>query len=97
MYMKLEKMIQDINCLNSEELNRVISAVKYRRNALHSMDARSLKFGDRVFFTGRHGALEHGTVEKIKIKYVLVRTDSGVRWNVPGSHLTKEHKEAVNA
>jgi len=45
MYMKLEKMIQDINCLNSEELNRVISAVKLRRNSLHSMDARSLKFG----------------------------------------------------
>ena len=33
-------------------------------------------------------------VEKVKIKYVLVRTDSGTRWNVPGSHLTKE---AVNA
>jgi hypothetical protein len=98
MYMKLEKMIQDINCLNSEELNRVISAVKYRRNSLHSMDARSLKFGDRVSFQGRYGRTEKGTVERIKIKYVLVRTDSGVRWNVPASHLTKiESKEAVNA
>ena len=94
MYVKLNKMIEDINLLNSDELNRVIDAVKLRRNSLHAIDAHSLKIGDRVFFTGRHGVLEHGTVEKIKIKYVLVRTDSGQRWNVPGSHLTKE---AVNA
>ena len=39
---------------------------------------------------------EKGTVEKIKIKYVLVRTDRDQRWNVPGSHLT-QIKEAVNA
>ena len=94
MYVKIDKMIEDINLLNSVELDRVINAVKLRRNSLHAIDAHSLKFGDRVFFTGRHGVLEHGTVEKIKIKYVLVRTDSGQRWNVPGSHLTKE---AVNA
>ena len=94
MYVKIDKMIQDINLLNKVELDRVIDAVKLRRNLLHALDAHSLKFGDRVFFTGRHGVLEHGTVEKIKIKYVLVRTDRGQRWNVPGSHLTKE---AVNA
>ena len=94
MYVKLNKMIEDINLLNSDELNRVIDAVKLRRNSLHAIDAHSLKIGDRVFFTGRHGVLEHVTVEKIKIKYVLVRTDRGQRWNVPGSHLTKE---AVNA
>ena len=94
MYVKIDKMIEDINLLNSVELDRVINAVKLRRNSLHALDAHSLKFGDRVFFTGRHGVLEHGTVEKIKIKYVLVRTDRGERWNVPGSHLTKE---AVNA
>jgi hypothetical protein len=94
MYVKIDKMIEDINLLNKVELDRVINAVKLRRNSLHALDAHSLKFGDRVFFTGRHGVLEHGTVEKIKIKYVLVRTDNGTRWNVPGSHLTKE---AVNA
>ena len=90
MYVKIDKMIQDINLLNKVELDRVIDAVKLRRNSLHAIDAHSLKIGDRVFFTGRHGVLEHGTVEKIKIKYVLVRTDRGQRWNVPGSHLTKE-------
>ena len=96
MYMKLNKMIQDIYTLNSDELNQVVDAVKLRRNQLHSLDAHSLRIGQRVSFQGRHGITEKGTVEKIKIKYVLVRTDRGQRWNVPGSHLT-QIKEAINA
>tara|TARA_B100001175_G_C18935495_1_gene368859 strand:- start:44 stop:328 length:285 start_codon:yes stop_codon:yes gene_type:complete len=86
--MKLNKMIQDIYVLNNDELNKVVEAVKLRRNQLHFTDAHNLKFNDRVSFQGRHGITETGTVEKVKIKYVLVRTDRGQRWNVPGSHLT---------
>ena len=96
MYMKLNKMIQDIYVLNNDELNKVVEAVKLRRNQLHFTDAHNLKFNDRVSFQGRHGVTETGTVEKVKIKYVLVRTDRGQRWNVPGSHLTLI-KEAVDA
>ena len=96
MYKKLNKMIQDIYTLNSDELNQVVDAVKLRRNQLHSLDAHSLRIGQRVSFQGRHGITEKGTVRKIKIKYVLVETDRGQRWNVPGSHLT-QIKEAVNA
>ena len=96
MYMKLNKLIQDIGVLNNDELNKVIEAVKLRRNQLHFQDAHNLKFRDRVSFQGRHGITETGTVEKVKIKYVLVRTDRGQRWNVPGSHLTLI-KEAVDA
>jgi len=96
MYMKLNKMIQDIGVLNNDELNKVVEAVKLRRNQLHFQDAHNLKFRDRVSFQGRHGITETGTVEKVKIKYVLVRTDRGQRWNVPGSHLTLI-KEAVDA
>ena len=96
MYMKLNKMIQDIYVLNNDELNKVVDAVKLRRNQLHFTDAHNLKFNDRVSFQGRHGVTETGTVEKVKIKYVLVRTDAGQRWNVPGSHLTLI-KEAVDA
>ena len=36
MYVKIDKMIEDINLLNSDELNRVIDAVKLRRNSLHA-------------------------------------------------------------
>jgi hypothetical protein len=82
-------MIQDIYTLNSDELNQVVDAVKLRRNQLHSLDAHSLRIGQRVSFQGRHGITEKGTVRKIKIKYVLVETDRGQRWNVPGSHLTQ--------
>jgi len=96
--MKLNKMIQDIYVLNNDELNKVVDAVKLRRNQLHFTDAHNLKFNDRVSFQGRHGVTETGTVEKVKIKYVLVRTDRGQRWNVPGSHLTLiKSKEAVDA
>ena len=94
--MKLNKMIQDVGVLNNDELNKVIEAVKLRRNQLHFQDAHSLRIGDRVSFTGRHGITEKGVVEKVKIKYVLVRTDRGQRWNVPGSHLTSI-KEKANA
>ena len=96
MYMKLNKLIEDIGVLNNDELNKVVEAVKLRRNQLHFQDAHNLKFNDRVSFQGRHGITETGTVEKVKIKYVLVRTDRGQRWNVPGSHLTLI-KEKANA
>jgi hypothetical protein len=94
--MKLNKLIQDVGVLNNDELNKVVEAVKLRRNQLHFQDAHSLKFNDRVSFQGRNGITEIGTVEKVKIKYVLVRTDRGQRWNVPGSHLTLI-KEKANA
>ena len=98
MYMKLNKMIQDIGVLNNDELNKVVEAVKLRRNQLHFKNAHSLRIGQRVSFQGRRGITEKGTVRKIKIKYVLVETDRGQRWNVPGSHLTLiKSKEAVNA
>jgi len=93
---KLQKIIEDISTLNGVEISSVVEAVKMRRNQLHFSDAQSFTVGDRVSFNGRRGAIEKGTVEKIKIKFILVRTTSGIRWNVPGSHLTKIG-EAVNA
>tara|TARA_R100000008_G_C3482525_1_gene114579 strand:+ start:316 stop:606 length:291 start_codon:yes stop_codon:yes gene_type:complete len=93
---KLKNIIDDIFKMESTDLSAVIDAVKMRRNQLHTSSAHSLKIGERVSFAGRHGSILKGVVEKIKIKYVLVRTDSGTRWNVPGSHLTPI-KEKVNA
>ena len=91
---KLKTIIEDIFKMEATDLNAVVDAIKMRRNQLHTSDAHQFKIGDRVSFAGRHGSTLKGVVEKVKIKYVLVRTDSGQRWNVPGSHLTKE---AVNA
>jgi len=84
--------------MNDAELSSIIETVKLRRNQLHFKNAHSLRIGQRVSFQGRRGITEKGTVRKIKIKYVLVETDRGQRWNVPGSHLTEiKSKEAVNA
>ena len=92
----LQKTISDIYKMNGTDLSAVVDAVKLRRNQLHTTDAHSLRIGERVSFQGRHGSTLKGVVEKIKIKYVLVRTDAGQRWNVPGAHLTVL-KEAVDA
>ena len=94
---KLQKIISDIYEMDSTDLNAIIGAVKLRRNQLHFKDAQSFKVGDAVSFEGRHGAILKGVVEKVKIKYILVRTTSGQRWNVPGSHLTPGAKEVANA
>ena len=91
---KLKTIIDEIFTMESIDLSAVVDAVKMRRNQLHLKDAQSFKVGDTVFFRGRRNTLCEAKVEKIKIKYVLVRTDGGTRWNVPGSHLSKE---AVNA
>ena len=94
---KLKTIIEDIFKMESTDLNAVVDAIKLRRNQLHTSDAHQFRVGDRVSFAGRHGSTLKGVVERVKIKYILVRTDSGQRWNVPGSHLTMETKEAVDA
>ena len=91
---KVIKIIEDIYKMNGADIQSVVDAVKMRRNQLHLQDAQSFKVGDTVFFRGRRNTLCEAKVEKIKVKFVLVRTLDGTRWNVPGSHL---HKEAVNA
>ena len=96
---KLQKILSDIYYMDGTELSAVIDAVKLRRrNQIHTSDAHKFRFGDKVSFQGRRNSIFKGTVERVKIKYILVRTDAGQRWNVPGSHLTLiQSKEAVDA
>ena len=91
---KLQKILEDIYKMDSAEIQSIVDAVKLRRNQLHLKDAQSFRVGDTVFFRGRRNTLCEAKVEKIKVKFVLVRTLDGTRWNVPGSHL---NKEKVNA
>jgi len=91
---KLQKILEDIYKMDSADIQSIVDAVKLRRNQLHLQDAQSFRVGDTVFFRGRRNTLLEAKVEKIKVKFVLVRTLDGTRWNVPGSHLSKE---AVNA
>ena len=96
MHNKVQKIIQDIYSLDSTGIDSIVEAIKMRRNQLHFSDAQGFKVGDTVFFRGRRNTLCEAKVEKVKVKFVLVRTLDGTRWNVPGSHLF-ESKEAVNA
>jgi hypothetical protein len=81
--------IEDINSairssnLTNEELNTIVESLKYARAQLTRRQARALWPGDTVKFTSnRNGVTYTGTVEKVKIKFALVRTGN-TRFNVP--------------
>ena len=85
--------IQQINSaimfgnLSNTDLESVISAVKFARAQLTKQKTRNFRVGDSVKFTSnRNGVTYTGTVEKVKIKYVLVRTQVGL-YNVPANML----------
>jgi hypothetical protein len=54
---------------------------------------RSLRLGDQVSFTSsKTGRVMQGTVEKIAIKFVTVKTNMGL-WRVPANMLAVVEKE----
>lgn len=70
--------------LTNDDINTVIEAVKYARAQLTRQNARSIWAGDNVTFRDNKRGINHtGTVEKVKLKYALVRTTQGLRYNVP--------------
>jgi hypothetical protein len=72
------------------ELRSMIDAVKWNRAQLTQQTKRSLRIGDNVHFnsTKLKGAGVTGVVMKIAIKYVTVKTATGL-WRVPANMLTK--------
>lgn len=71
------------------ELTSMIDAVKWKRATLAKLAKASLMLGDSVSFTSSKTGLDvTGTVSKIAIKYVTVRTPQGL-WKVPANMLTK--------
>jgi small-conductance mechanosensitive channel len=86
--------IKDINSaimfgdFTNNELSSVIDAVKYARSRLQKQIKRSLMVGDSVNFDSvKQGRNVTGIVTKIAIKYVTVKTVSGL-WKVPANMLT---------
>jgi hypothetical protein len=70
------------------ELRSMIDAVKWNRAQLQKQVKRSLSIGDNVNFTsGKTGQNVTGVVMKIAIKYVTVKTVTGM-WRVPANMLT---------
>jgi len=85
--------VQDINSAiisgiyTNDDLNSIADAIKFARAQLAKQNRRALMPGDTVKFTSnRNGITYTGTVNKVKIKYVLVRTNGGM-FNVPASML----------
>ena len=85
--------IQQINSaimfgnLTNTELSSVIDAVKFARNQMTKQKTRAFKLGDPVKFTSNRNGLTYvGTVNKVKIKFVLVKTNAGL-FNVPANML----------
>ena len=74
--------------LTNDELTTVIEAVKYARSRLQKQVKNALMIGDNVNFNStKLGRNVTGVVVKIAIKFVTVKTVSGL-WRVPANMLT---------
>ena len=87
--------IQDVNraimlqSWTNTELSSMIDAVKWNRDRLAKQVKYSLQIGDNVNFTSsKTGRNMTGTVTKVAIKYVTVKTIHGL-WRVPANMLSK--------
>ena len=71
----------------NDQLGSIIDAVKFARARLTEQTKRSLMLGDTVSFTStKLGRTMTGTVSKIAIKYITVKTNAGL-WKVPANML----------
>ena len=75
--------------LTNDELTSVIDAVKFARARLTRQVKSGLMVGDNVNFNStKLGKNVTGVITKIAIKYITVRTATGL-WRVPANMLTK--------
>lgn len=71
----------------NEQLNSILSAVKYRQARLTREVKRSITLGASVkFYHPKLGRDVFGTVDRVKQKFILVQTLGG-RYNVPANLL----------
>jgi hypothetical protein len=71
----------------NDQLSSIIDAVKFARARLGDANKRAVTLGSTVRFTStKNGMTYTGTVDKIAIKFVTVRTSAGL-WRVPASML----------
>ena len=85
--------IQSINTeiiqgnFTNDQLSSIIDAVKFARARLGEVNKRALRLGATVKFTSsKTGMTYTGSVDKIAIKFVTVRTSQGL-WKVPANML----------
>ena len=67
----------------NDELNSIADAIRWARMQMTKQKARAFHAGDIVKFTDRkRGVTYTGTVDRVKLKYALVKTGA-TRFNVP--------------
>ena len=77
----------------NEDLSKFVEAVKFARAQLVRNNIWSFGVGDRVCFNSTKFGSVSGTVEKVAIKYVTVRSPRGL-YKVPANML-KASKEVA--
>ncbi len=89
--MTIDTVLEQIQRMDNDELNRVIGAVKQRRTYNARNITRKLVTGDVVSFDTKSGTIT-GTVRKVNPKTVLVKDrNSATTWKVTATLLTPLH------
>jgi len=85
--------IQEVNSaimfgdFNNDQLNSIISAIKYRRSQMAKQAKHTFRVGSKVkFYSDKRGQTYVGTVEKMAIKFATINTGMGL-WKVPANML----------
>ena len=87
----INTVLDQIQRMDNDELNRVIGAVKQRRTYNARNITRKLVTGDVVSFETKSGTIT-GTVRKVNPKTVLVKDrNSATTWKVTATLLTPLH------
>lgn len=72
----------------NDQLNEIAEAIRFARGQITKQNRRSLVIGTPVKFTNnRTGQEITGTVDKVAIKFITIRSSSGL-WKVPASMVT---------
>ena len=84
----INTVLDQIQRMDNDELNRVIAAVKLQRTHIARNMTRGLRVGDVVKFDAKSGTIK-GTVRKVNPKTVLVKdSNSATQWKVTATLLT---------
>ena len=84
----INTVLDQIQRMDNDELNRVIAAVKSQRTYIARNMTRKMRVGDVVSFDTRSGTVT-GTVRKVNPKTVLVKDSaSATQWKVTATLLT---------
>lgn len=78
--MQMNEVLAAIATMNLEETQEVYEAIKARRERIRVMQTRVLRIGQNVRFQAR-GADYVGYIQKINMKTVTVKTNTGI-WRV---------------